>query len=71
MLEKIPVFKEKDLPEHLLAFKYYLEKHIALDSDDEGHHDLVKGLEITNQVNIFYKYRLGFVSQSIPSTRIS
>lgn len=70
MLEKVPVFKEENLPEHLLAFKYYLERHIALDSSEGGHHDLVKGLEITDNVDIFYKHRLRLYDGAFPQLHV-
>ncbi len=66
MLEKIPVFKEEHLPHHLQAFKYYLERHVALDSDEGGHQDLVKEFEINDSVNRFYELRLKLYFEAFP-----
>lgn len=46
-----------ELPE-LRAFKYYLERHIALDSGEGGHADLLSKFEVTDAVTPFYKARL-------------
>ena len=43
----------------LEAFKYYLERHIAIDSQDGGHADLVRNMPITETVSPFYRARLG------------
>ncbi len=66
MLEKIPVFKSKKLPEHLRAYKYYLERHIALDSEVGGHQDLVKEFKITDEVSHFYELRLNLYLNAFP-----
>ena len=42
----------------LSAFKFFLERHIALDSEEGGHHDLTKKFPINNQASRFYQYRL-------------
>ncbi len=70
MLNKIELFKEKNLPEHLLAFKYYLERHIVLDSAPGGHSDLVNEFEITDRVNIFYERRLDLYKDTFRQLQI-
>ncbi len=42
----------------LQAFKYYLEQHIALDSGEGGHADLLSGFEVNDLVVPFYEHRL-------------
>lgn len=42
----------------LPEFKHYLEEHIRLDTQDWGHHDLVKDLSIDDSVKWFYEARL-------------
>lgn len=42
----------------LEAFKFYLEKHIKLDSEKGGHHDLTKELPIDERITPFYEARL-------------
>ncbi len=44
--------------ETLQAFRYYLQKHIELDSEDGGHADLVSAYEIDDVVLPFYEARL-------------
>lgn len=46
-----------ELPE-LQAFKYYLEQHIALDSGEGWHADLLSGFEVNDSVLPFYEARL-------------
>jgi hypothetical protein len=40
------------------AFRYYLETHIAIDSAEGGHADLLKEFEVNDDVAIFYRIRL-------------
>ncbi len=47
-----------ELPQ-LQAFRYYLEQHIALDSGEGGHADLLSGFEVGESVEYFYQQRLG------------
>jgi hypothetical protein len=42
----------------LQAFRYYLERHIELDSGEGGHADLLSGFEVTDAVADFYEFRL-------------
>ncbi len=48
------IWKAKGLPE----FKYYLERHIFLDSHEGGHADMLRDFKIDNSVADFYKIRL-------------
>ncbi len=41
------------------AFRYYLERHIALDSNEGGHADLLSGFKVDDSVAKFYETRLG------------
>lgn len=41
----------------LKAFKYFLERHVVLDSKMGGHHDLTKDHPIDNSVQGFYELR--------------
>ena len=47
-------WKVAGLPE----FKYYLERHIFLDSHKGGHADMLRKFNINNEVGQFYKIRL-------------
>ena len=62
---KSPAWKNA-LPSHLQAFRFYLLKHIALDSEEGGHGNLVEHHTVTNDVDIFYKARLKLYINSIP-----
>ena len=42
----------------LAAFRYYLEEHIKLDSNEGGHADLLAGCEVDERVVEFYERRL-------------
>lgn len=42
----------------LEAFRYFMEKHIQLDSEEGGHHDLTKGFPVDYHVQPFYRARL-------------
>lgn len=44
--------------EGLAAFKYYLAKHIALDSEEGGHAELTREFPIDDSVKSFYQARL-------------
>lgn len=44
--------------EGLPAFRYYLTRHIALDSGDGGHADLTKEFPIDDSIKSFYEARL-------------
>ncbi len=44
--------------EALQAFRFYLQRHIELDSKDGGHADLVSGYQIDDAVLPFYEARL-------------
>ncbi len=66
------VSREKELPgiftrvltaekwaiEGLPEFKYYLERHIFLDSHEGGHADMLNNFKVDNKVSDFYKIRL-------------
>lgn len=53
------ILKAKDWSaEGLGAFRYYLERHIALDSEEGGHADLLSGFEVNDVVAEFYQARL-------------
>jgi hypothetical protein len=53
------VLKAKDWSaEGLGAFRYYLERHIALDSAEGGHADLLSGFVVNDDVAEFYQARL-------------
>ena len=41
----------------LQAFRYYLERHIELDSEEGGHADLLSGFEVTDEVGWFWEIR--------------
>ncbi len=41
----------------LSAFRYFIEEHIRLDSEDGGHHDMIKHYTITDEVDAFYEAR--------------
>ncbi len=43
----------------LSAYRYFLERHIRLDSDDGGHHDLTKEFPVDDRLTGFYEVRLG------------
>lgn len=60
-----PAWHEQ-LPGHLKAFRYYLEQHIELDSEDGGHAELVKAHPITEEVATFYKARLNLYVECLP-----
>jgi len=49
----------------LPEFKYYLKRHIFLDSHEGGHADMLSAFKIDNRVADFYKIRLE-VYKSIP-----
>lgn len=49
--------KDWNLPE-LQAFRYYLERHIALDSGEGGHAEMLSSLPVDDRVAQFYKARL-------------
>ncbi len=42
----------------LVEFKNYLERHISLDSDEDGHFDMIKGFSVDDNVQSFYERRL-------------
>ncbi|MEX0649804.1 MAG: hypothetical protein WD200_02300 [Candidatus Andersenbacteria bacterium] len=42
----------------LAAYRYFLESHIRLDSQEGGHHDLTKEFPIDSRVGDFYRARL-------------
>lgn len=44
--------------EALQAFQYYLKRHIALDSEEGGHKDLISDILINDSVDQFYQIRL-------------
>ena len=54
------ILKAKGWDEYpeLQAFRYYLEQHIALDSGEGGHADLLSGFEVDDTVADFYEARL-------------
>jgi len=54
-------WKAEGLPE----FRYYLKRHIFLDSHKGGHADMLSDFKIDNRVAIFYKIRLDMY-KSIP-----
>lgn len=60
-----PAWKN-NLPIHLKAFKFYLLKHIELDSEEGGHGDLVGHHTITEDVNVFYRSRIKLYTDTIP-----
>jgi hypothetical protein len=49
---------KSNLPIHLQAFRFYLLKHVELDSKEGGHGDMVSHLTTTNELDVFYKARL-------------
>lgn len=49
-----PKWKAPGLPE----FEYYLKTHIALDSAEGGHADMLKGFVVDDRVTPFYEARL-------------
>ncbi len=53
------ILKAKDwsLP-GLQAFRYFLEEHIKLDSEEGGHADLLQGFKVDDRVTAFYEARL-------------
>ena len=61
----VPVWQQ-ELPKHLQSFQYYLERHVALDSQEGGHGDLVKHYEITEDVRPFYEARLKLYLDALP-----
>lgn len=60
-----PAWKNS-LPAHLQAFRFYLLKHIELDSKEGGHGDMVSHHAITNDVDVFYKARIKLYTDAIP-----
>lgn len=52
--------------ETLEAFKYYLERHVALDSSDGGHADMIAGCTIDDRVDRFYRARLRLYETIFP-----
>ncbi len=50
----------------LLAFHYYLQRHIALDSEDGGHADLLSGMPVDDRVDEFYQARLKLYEPIFP-----
>ena len=57
------------LPDHLKEFRFYLERHVELDSREEGHGDLVKHCEITEDVRAFYEARLKLYLEALPDLK--
>jgi hypothetical protein len=64
-----PIWKAP-LPLYLQAFRFYLIKHVELDSKDGGHRDMVSHLPITNEVEEFYQARLRLYQEAIPHVRL-
>lgn len=50
----------------LRAFRYYLEAHIRLDSEEDGHADLTADIEVDDSVEIFYQIRLNLYRRGLP-----
>ncbi len=47
-------WRAKGLPE----FRYYLERHVALDSAEGGHADMLRSMKVDDRVVDFYRARL-------------
>ena len=60
------IFDYPELETMLSAYKYYLERHIELDSIEGGHADLTKGFELTDDLDLFYQARLNLYLESFP-----
>jgi hypothetical protein len=61
-----PAWENHDLPIHLAAFRYYLQRHIELDSQAGGHAELVSHQPVTEAVVPFYEARLRLYTSAIP-----
>ena len=57
-----PRWQAPGLPE----FKYYLQRHIALDSAEGGHADMLRGMPVDDRLIDFYRARLDMY-RSIPA----
>lgn len=66
---KNPLFKAKNLPLHLQAYKYFLERHIRIDSKPGGHRDLSKHITVTDKVEVFYNIRLAMYVDAFSQLR--
>lgn len=50
----------------LLAFRYYLRRHIEVDSEAGGHADMIADMPIDDRVNEFYEARLRLYEPIFP-----
>lgn len=57
--------KKWDAP-GLPAFRYYLERHISLDSQEGGHADMLKDMPVDDRVAAFYRARLQMYQEGLP-----
>ena len=63
------ILKAEGWDEHpaLQAFRYFLKRHIELDSGEGGHADLLSGFPVDDRVEPFYAARLEMYRQGLPA----
>lgn len=48
------------------AYKYFLTEHVRLDSEEAGHHELIKHIPTDERIEGFYQYRLDLFRKLFP-----